>query len=338
MKLNIYGKKLIEYLCLLNKPEYLRRRLYSRGKPVPVLLARLLSIGNREKNALKLKTYDGSGQVCHPCVTVFKGNTYMTCTPYPYCKDYYENPCLYRWDGRQDCWSPVSAGFPFVRAKLGETREHYSDPCLFQRNGYLTIVFRKCEWRPDGKVDILYSAVSPNGTDWTPPRQVMEGAGNSLISPAVGGAGDTLFCVEYDGNITTQLTRYSMGTDLSLGERTPCRICGLEPGFFIWHIDVQDECGGDCVGLFMLRQQQTHTTSGKLALFRYYAVEGVWSYVQDVPLSETEEKALRFIYKSSFLPDSNRILCSACDAKGRFFVFEKEIEISQFLKPKVAAL
>lgn len=64
--------------------------------PMPRPLAALLGAGNRPSlpGVLRLPTYDGSGQACHPTVSVFQGKTFMACTPYPYGQDFYENPCL----------------------------------------------------------------------------------------------------------------------------------------------------------------------------------------------------------------------------------------------------
>lgn len=292
------------------------------GREVPTAVTKMLHISGKDMRGMGyIKTYDGSGQACHPTIATFKGAEYLACTPYPYGKEYYENPCIYVRDSSHRKWKPIPTVFPIVRIKKMRF-EHYSDPCLFCRNDKLALVFRKCERRTSGKIDQLYIATSENGTDWTKPVLLAEQAGDQLISPAAGIDGQELFCVEYDGGIDSRIVRYEF-SHAALGEKHICGIKGLSSDFFVWHIDVLRDLQGGLKGLFMLRRKDDAFGS-KLALFAFSPEENVWSWDRDFPLSDEEQREIKTIYKSCFLPNEERILCSARDIKDRWFLFEKD--------------
>ncbi len=216
-----------------------RRSVYKLSsvtrRTLPVPLAKLLAVGNRPAlpGFVGLPTYDGSGQACHPSVVSFNGTIYMACTPYPYGNEYYENPSLYARESVSRRWRPLPGVFPLARPqRLGF--EHYSDPCLFLWENGLSLLFRKCERRTEGKSDLLYTVSSQGGANWTSPKLLAEGRGDSLISPAVGKG--ELFCVEYDGT-DTKVVRYVLNNLEGLGENTVCDIDGLDQDFLVWHIE-----------------------------------------------------------------------------------------------------
>lgn len=291
-------------------------------RPMPRPLAGLLGIGSCSSlpGALRLPTYDGSGQACHPTVSVFRGKTYLACTPYPYGQDFYENPCLYVKEA--ESWRPVPGVYPLVRPQR-PGYEHYSDPCLFQKDGRLVLLYRKRERRPSGTVEILYTVSSADGEAWDPPRFLAEGSvDDRLISPAV--AGDALFCVEYFGE-SSQIVRYALDGLDGLGEKTACGVSGLDQDFFVWHMDCATQPDGAVRGLFMLQKKNAPEIISRLALFAWRPGDGVWSWERDIPETEEERRVIRHVYKSCLTEDPGRILCSARDRKGRFFLYEKSI-------------
>ena len=295
-----------------------------RRRVIPRPLAKVLGVGNRPSlpGVLRLPTYDGSGQACHPTISVFQGKTYMACTPYPYGRDPYENPSLYIRDPNSTRWKPVHSVYPLVRPQK-PGYEHYSDPCLFQRDGRLILLYRKRERRPEGTVEILYTVSSADGTKWDPPRFLAEGSvDDRLISPAA--AGSALFCVEYYGG-ASQIVRYAFDSLDRLGEKTPCSISGLDQDFFVWHMDCATQPDGTVRGLFMLQEKTTAEIISKLALFIWKPKNSTWVWERDIPESEEEAQMISFVYKSCFTENPSRILCSARDRKGRFFLYEKSI-------------
>ena len=188
----------------------------SMRRSVPVPLARLLAIGNDSplSSAIKLKTYDGSGQAVHPSVVSFQNQCYMACTPYPYSRDSYENPSVYVWEAEKG-WTPLPGLFPLVKPRYIGV-EHYSDPCLFRKNGGLHLVFRKCEGLDRSPVDQLYVASTFDGIRWTEPALLIEAKSNSMLSPAVACETGSLFCVDYSaGECDSRLICYPLTENAS---------------------------------------------------------------------------------------------------------------------------
>lgn len=296
---------------------------YVTQKALPVPLAKLLALGNRPamRGVVDLPTCDGSGQACHPSIAVFRGRTYLACTPYPYGVEYYENPCLYVREKASARWRPVPGLFPQVRPqRLGF--EHYSDPCLFRRGETLILLFRKCERRPDGKVELLYTSSTEDGETWTAPRLLAQGGEDSLICPAV--AGEALFCVERNEK-GARIVRYALDALDGLRERTVCDVDGLEQNIFVWHMECATQPDGTVRGLFMLQKKSASTLQSKLALFRWEPERTLWRLERELPPTEEERNAVAFVYKSCFTENPGVILCSACDRKDRWFLYEKAI-------------
>ena len=291
---------------------------------MPRWMAKVISVGNyaHVPAAVRVKTYDMGGQCCHPSVSTFRGKTYMACTPYPYGVEFYENPCVYVKRAPEAGWEPMAGAFPIVRAeRLGF--EHYSDPCLFRSRERLTLLFRKCERRPEGKIDQLYQAYTLDGETWSAPERLLETAGDKLISPAAADEADRVFCVEYDGADDSCLVQYAVDEDMVLSQRQVCDVQGLDEAYYIWHIDVERRRDG-LRGVFMLRKKYSALES-KLAIFFQGPGDDVWRWERDVPLTDQEQGQIKYIYKSAFSDRSDRLLCSACDKRNRFFLFEKGI-------------
>lgn len=95
-----------------------------------------LRLNNAFQNAdepLDIPTYDGSGQLTHPCVIYFpeswNGYKYWAvATPYPNSDDRYENPSIYCFDLPYEDWTvPQGITNPIVPEPL---MGFNSDPCL----------------------------------------------------------------------------------------------------------------------------------------------------------------------------------------------------------------
>ncbi len=275
---------------------------------------------NRLFKKVNIPTCDGSSQSCHLSVAAFQGKTYMACTPYPYDNEYSENLCLYIRETTSGHWKLIPEAFPLACPQKLRF-EHYSDPCLFQKDGQLELIFRKCERRKSGEVDQLYIAFSQNGLSWTAPRVFAEQKKDTLISPSI--AGNALFCVEYNG-IDSKLVRFPFEHSNGLGDKTICTVEGLDNTSLVWHIDCATLPDGTIRGLFLLREKKSPVTC-KLALFTWFPDENIWHLERDLPQTEAEQKEIAHIYKSCFTENPESILCSARDQKGRFFLYQKAI-------------
>lgn len=123
----------------------------------------------------------------------------------------------------------------------------------------------------------------------------------------------------------TRIVRYTLDSLDGLGKRTVCGIDGLDQNFFVWHIDCATQPDGTVRGLFMLQKNSTFPIQSKLALFRRKPNGNLWQLERELPQTENERNAAAFVYKSCFTEDPSMILCSACDRKGRWFLYKKTI-------------
>lgn len=101
-------------------------------------ISRSKSILSNSSNAIELETYDGSGQVVHPCVIDFKNEHgiekwagyryWMVITPYPNGNDSFENPCLYASDDGLSWIIPKGINNPLDSAPGGLDKGFNNDP------------------------------------------------------------------------------------------------------------------------------------------------------------------------------------------------------------------
>ncbi len=278
---------------------------------VPKSLAVLISLGNRPKGSILLNTYDGSGQAVHPSLVRFQNNLYMALTPYPYGEEWYENPSLYCYT--ENGWKAIRSIFPAVIPNnMGQ--EHYSDPCLYIEKTSISLIFRKCERRASGKKEILYLMSSTDGESWSLPRIILEGKENQLISPAI--ANDKLWCVEsIDEKSVLAVYDFNQG---SIGQHAAVD-ANVPNGWRIWHIDIQETSDRGLRGVFMLLKNHEKAYVSKLALFAW--TNDMWCYQRDVELPSEIQQKIKFVYKTAFHPNGRDLICSACDIRGRFFLF-----------------
>ena len=222
------------------------------------------------------------------------------------------------WEGGG--WNPVAAMAPVVRAKtMG--REHYSDPVLAAYEDQITLIYRRCDRRPEGKIDQLFWMDSGDGLHWSEPALLAEAPGNQLLSPAVDTEENRLFCVETDPNVDARVVCYDFHNG-QLGQKHNCDVWGLSDAWFVWHMDVKRRKDGTLQGLFMLRRKHLRQIVSKLALFTWE--EACWKWDRDVVWTPEEARPIQFVYKSTFAGEG-RFLCSACDQKNRYYLFYKEI-------------
>lgn len=302
---------------LLSPRHTVYKLCFRLGVGVPVPAARFLSLGNAEKFScgVSLKTYDGSGQAVHPSIADFRSQRYLALTPYPYGNEWYENPCVYRYQPETATYQPIPGLFPVILPQsMGA--EHYSDPCLSADGGEMSLIFRKCVRNAGKKQDLLYRISTPDGAHWTEPVLFAAGEGDSLISPAV--CSGRLWCVQETGQEETLLVSRPLDAGTSAAF-SPASVSGLGD-WFVWHIDLRRLPDGTEQGLFMLYRRGSNYSQSKLSLFQFDG--NAWLYQKDIALPSEIVPSLRFVYKSAFIANEPRLLCSACDTRGRFFLFE----------------
>lgn len=125
---------------------------------------------------LEIPTYDGSGQLTHPCVRYFPegfgGHQFwMTASPYPYSALDLENPCVWYSDDGYN-WSADGIPNPLDLPLMvdGEQASMNSDPHLLLRtDGVMEVWWRTNYWENSGEglYTVVYRRTSTDSIHWT---------------------------------------------------------------------------------------------------------------------------------------------------------------------------
>lgn len=138
-----------------------------------------------DPSILKVETFDGSGQAVHPDALVmphgWQGHHFwFAATPYPLGNSTYENPSLFRGESAQEWKIPTGVTNPLAKPEGGG---YLSDPdiAMDPKKGELRLYYRQTI----RDADQIYLITSADGSKWSTPRKVVDGARYSVISPAV---------------------------------------------------------------------------------------------------------------------------------------------------------
>lgn len=192
--------------------------------------------------ALALSTYDGSGQVVHPDVTISPaiGETarpWLAITPYPWGNANYENPSLFAGDGREKWTLPDGVTNPVVRPETG----YLSDPDILWIDDEREF---RLYYRHVATENAILLTRSSDGVHWSPPRAVVTAPNHRAVSPTVvrRAAGDWLMWTVNSGpsgctasSTTVELRRSGDGVEWS----GPTTVSLAQAGVFAWHLEVQ---------------------------------------------------------------------------------------------------
>ena len=199
-----------------------------------------------EPTALRVFTYDGSGELVHPDALVFpkswKGVRYWyAATPYPYGDAAFENPSAYVGNYRDD-WH-LAAGATNPIAMPGKDA-YLSDPDIVYdpARDELRMYYRQTT----RDADQIYLKTSRDGATWSAPSLQVEDARYNAISPAVVRESDGTWRMWTVGARTGGC--YSLASKLELRERrsndgtswgVPTPVTLDIPRYVPWHWDVQ---------------------------------------------------------------------------------------------------
>lgn len=144
--------------------------------------------------SLKIKTYDGANQTTHPSVLYFpeKWNgwkLWMVHTPYPFSKDFYENPSIAVSNDGINWTTPEGFNNPldYCEKKLNDEKYHYSDGALVYREDLKQL---ECWYRysKNGVLEEIWRRTSKDGRTWSNKELMLETDGkpiNMVMSPAI---------------------------------------------------------------------------------------------------------------------------------------------------------
>jgi hypothetical protein len=271
--------------------------------------------------AMRLATYDGSGQAVHPDVTLppfdgLDGRARLALTPYPWGNANMENPSLFAGDGR-DAWNvPDGLANPVVEPAGG----YLSDPDVV--------------WVPDEReLRLYYRHVtsenrilltrSRDGVTFTESRVVVRAPNHQVVSPAVvrRSAGEWLMWSVNSGAsgcgaraTTVELRRSADGVEWS----APEPVALTQPGVYPWHVDVQWIPGlAEYWAMFNAKVPGSCTTD---ALYLATSADGVtWrTFASPVLRSGAIPELADIVYRATFAYDPERDLVSLWHSGARY--------------------
>lgn len=232
---------------------------------------------------LEIRTYDGFHQPCHPKVLYFenKWNGYhywMAYTPYPYCADLYENPCLAVSDDGVNWTEPAGIRNPVTGVPpTHENSAHYSDPHLLMNGETMELWFRYNPSYGDGvnadsNEGIILRTCSEDGIHWTEPEQLYQNRAilDPVLSPIVmlSDGVYTMWYARRDGCL------YRTQSEDAHTWTTPEKTDLVAPNSRIWHQDmIQTDLGYEIV--FCARPKGTQSNLHGLSLYYAASTDGM---------------------------------------------------------------
>lgn len=302
---------------------------------VPKLLAKRIAKENAAELehegllSINLATYDGGGQAVHPDMLMKDGKMWLVCTPYPYAIESYENPCVYFGDTVYGL-KPIKKS-PLSFQEFRRKHNHISDPCIFQDNKRLYVMFRDTINIGGEIIQKLYVTASEDGTAWTEKRLVAESNTDSYISSAVLKHGNQYFMFYIQLRESTNggpIRRVCMNDALNLMSEDEVACHGIPDGMVVWHIGVtysqdnskimsEEQKSTGLTGVFVLRDQ---TDVQKYTLYWAHtdSLLGEWYLDDEIVIPDYLSANMKNVYKSALIPDTGDILLSYNDKAFRW--------------------
>lgn len=271
---------------------------------------------NPEK-PLEISTYDGSGQLTHPCVRYFPegfGNHqfWMAASPYPYSALDLENPCVWYSDDGYE-WSADGIPNPLDLPLMvnGKQASMNSDPHLLLRpDGVMEIWWRTNFWEnsEEGLYTVIYRRTSTDGIHWTEKEELhrmLTNSADGIVCP-VALYEDGVYkiwavsdqeCLRYYESATGADWRHIRDIDVSNPDY---------PEYKVWHFDVNHTAKGyEFVGCYNIPGDYT---SHK---YLYYAVsQDNITYSKRVMIltrGETGRFDERLVYRPTIVRMADRV-------------------------------
>jgi len=281
---------------------------------------------HRINGELVFETYDGSGQLVHPDLTLFHNRLWMVATPYPYGMEEYENPCTYVGNNLIDLKPECT---PVVYQSVHRPGFHLSDPCISHNKDLLFCFYRESKRIAPNKELNTINVIEYNeiASSWGIEKSIVSSERDSLLSPAFlfdkHGRCHMYYVSRVDGEF--KLAYSKLDESFKPSETSFIQVEDIPEGFNLWHIgmafnDNKDKHEGDSQslsGLFLLK--------GFNNSFRLFKAESgglgmIWALKNEIIIDKSLQENINFLYKSSFIPGTDKCLISGADKRNRYFL------------------
>ena len=277
------------------------------------------------KNALKIPTYDGSGQACHPKVLYFpKGwngfKFWMTMTPYPDGNDLDENPSIVVSNSGTDWKVPKGLTNP-ITSPPDQRGKHNSDPHLVfnEDKNQLELWYRYTAFN---KLDNVYRVTSTDGVNWSRPQRMISFYNQQkCLSPSVI-LEDNKYKMWYINQ--DYKCMYIESSDEGVRWTNPVEVkFNLAAPFVPWHMDIVHTDLGYEVIFCGARKEELNLNNR--ILYRNVSKDGIHfgnSAVILRPSINDIEWDNKQIYRSSFVKVDGiyKLFYSAMDKKNKWHI------------------
>lgn len=266
---------------------------------------------------LDIATYDGSGQLTHPCVRYFPegfaGHKFwMTASPYPDSALDLENPCVwYSDDGIHWSADGIPNPLDLPLTVNGAQASMNSDPHLLVRpDGVMEVWWRTNYWENSGEglYTVVYRRTSTDGVNWTAKEELhrmLTNSADGIVCP-VALYEDGVYkiwavsdqeCLRYYESATGAAWRHIRDIDVSNPDY---------PEYKVWHFDINRTAKGyEFVGCYNIPGDYT---SHK---YLYYAVsQDNITYSKRVMIltrGETGRFDERLVYRPTIVRMADRV-------------------------------
>lgn len=266
---------------------------------------------------LDVATYDGSGQLTHPCVRHFPEGVaghswWMTASPYPNSALELENPCVwYSDDGIHWSADGIPNPLDLPLTVNGAQASMNSDPHLLVRpDGVMEVWWRTNYWENSGEglYTVVYRRTSTDGVNWTAKEELhrmLTNSADGIVCP-VALYEDGVYkiwavsdqeCLRYYESATGAAWRHIRDIDVSNPDY---------PEYKVWHFDVNHTAKGyEFVGCYNIPGDYT---SHK---YLYYAVsQDNITYSKRVMIltrGETGRFDERLVYRPTIVRMADRV-------------------------------
>lgn len=296
---------------------------------LPSFLAKFIAkkdyrdIAGKVKGELFIRDNNGSFQLVHPDLVLYRKKLCLLATPYPYAMEEYENPYLYYGkdlNHLHPLLTPIDCQFEHLKGV------HLSDPCIANINNVLYCFYRETIYNHNKFLLKKYVIESDCIKQLGKKLIIKESNKDLLLSPAFLYDKDFWYCfyVNREDNTSFLMLDIFYPSDFLYIKTKKISIRNEPTDYCLWHMGItyksdkekQYKNSDELCGLFLYKHK---TINGLLKLFYSESIgkDADWFIIDEIRIPADVIDEIAFPYKSCFNPQNGKILLSFRDKKQR---------------------